>query len=559
MLRVLNGSRGLGLRVWACVISIVFGGLVLVSPALAANFDPNFVLHDEALRADDMMTVDDVQAFLVSKKSLLSTRSFPRHDGGASAPASVIIYEAARAWKINPQVLLVLLQKEQTLITRQTLGKTTLDRAVGAGCPNGTTNLYPGFGNQMWNGARLLDKYGEDRTPSTGFAVFKPNTKYNTYTIPVYPRNIATHKLYVYNPSIGAKVPYGDLSSQINTLSGNANFWKIYWNWFGDPTVVPGPPVLRTGGSTRYDVTRSTAMAAYPAWTGVKHVVLASGEDRAQPDALTAAGLAGVLDAPLMLVPYANLNGAIGAAVAGMPAGVAVHVVGGPNSVSDATLKQLAALGNVKSVDRISGANRYSTAAAVAMRMKSEVIAQGKPWVDASIITNGNMPNAMFDALTASAISSHNFYPVLLVKDAAVPAETSQTLADLGLSRRYIIGGTTSVKENVRVALGISPANRISGPDRYSTATAAATRAKAEGWLSNTVIGFAAKVPDAATGGAFMGKNDGALIYVTPTAVPGATAAFLSASSNTATRGEVFGGTTSVPLSVQTQLQRLMR
>jgi putative cell wall-binding protein len=319
-------------------------------------------------------------------------------------------------------------------------------------------------------------------------------------------------------------------------------------------------PVSRIGGSNRFDVTVATAQQAYPGWTGVKHVVLASGEDRAQPDALTAAGLAGVLDAPLMLVPYSSMNTSVENAIKGMPAGVKVHIVGGPNSVSTRVESQLRGYGNVASVDRTSGSDRYGTAAAVARRMKTELVAQGKTLPSTTLITNGNFPNAMFDALTASAISAHNYFPVLLVRDGSVPGSTSGALADLGLTNRYIIGGTTSVKNSVASNLGVSAGNRISGPNRYSTATAAANRAKSEGWLSNTLIGFAAKVPDAATGGAFMGKNDGALVYVTSKAVPGDTANYLSANKASITQGGVvFGGTTSIPESVRTQLYNLLK
>jgi putative cell wall-binding protein/Tol biopolymer transport system component len=319
-------------------------------------------------------------------------------------------------------------------------------------------------------------------------------------------------------------------------------------------------PVNRLGGANRYDVTRATAEAAYPGWVGVKHVVLASGEDRAQPDALTAAGLAGVLDAPLMLVPYSGVNGAIQGAIAAMPKGVQVHIVGGTASVSTNVERQLRGYGNVASVDRTAGSNRYGTASAVARRMKTELVAQGKTLPNTALITNGNFAGAMFDALTASAISAHNFFPVLLVKDGSVPGETSAALAELGLSQRYIIGGTTSVKPAVQSALGVPAANRIAGATRYSTATAAAMTAKSKGWLANTLIGFAAKVPDAATGGAFMGKRDGALVYVTSAGVPGDTAAYLTANKATILDGGmVFGGTTSVPEKVRTQLQSLLQ
>lgn len=318
-------------------------------------------------------------------------------------------------------------------------------------------------------------------------------------------------------------------------------------------------PVSRISGLSRYDVSKSAAQAAYPGWAGVKHVVLASGEDRAQPDALTAAGLAGVLDAPLLLVPSGSINAQALNALSSMPAGVQVHIVGGTRSVSANVQAQIGVIGTVASVDRIAGSNRFGTAAAVARRMKTELTAQGKSLPPVALITNGNIPTAMFDALTASPISAKMHYPVLLVRNTSIPAETSQALSDLGLSQRYIIGGTSSVAEPVRASLGVAAGNRISGRDRYSTATAAAMRAKSEGWLVNGVIGFSAKIPDAATGGAYMGKRDGAIVYVRATSVPAATSDYLTGNKSSIKEGYVFGGASSVSEAVRTQLQALIK
>jgi len=327
-------------------------------------------------------------------------------------------------------------------------------------------------------------------------------------------------------------------------------------------SVVAAPvisTVYRLGGSDRYVGSANTAKDAYPNWTGVTDVVLASGEDRAQPDALAAAGLAGVLDAPLMIVPYSSMNASIRDAIQAMPAGVDVHIVGGTGSVSTTVQNQINGYTNVGAVDRVSGADRYSTAAAVARRMSTELVAQGSSLPATALITNGNMPSAMFDALTASAVSAHNFYPVLLVTDTAVPSATTNVLTDLGLSDRWIIGGTSSVSDGVRNSLGVPSTKRIYGPDRYSTATAVAMKAKSMGWLTNSLVGFASAVPDAATGGAYMGKKDGALVYVQPNAVPGATSSYLTGAKATIDNGVVFGGTLSVSESVRTQLLNLIK
>ena len=139
--------------------------------------------------------------------------------------------------------------------------------------------------------------------------------------------------------------------------------------------------------------------------------------------------------------------------------------------------------------------------------MKAALVAQGNFLPATTMITNGNMPGAMYDALVASAISAHNFYPVLLVKDTSVPAATHNALVELGLTDRYIIGGTGSVKESVRTSLGVPVSKRISGDTRYSTATAVAVKAQSMGWLGNSIVGFAAKIPPVAAIGTFAKIN----------------------------------------------------
>jgi len=251
-------TRRVGLRALLVVLVAVGFAMSAAPLAFGATFNPNLVISDDNFRADDSMTAADIQAFLVMKNSVLANRSFARHDKGKSARASAIIAEACRAYHISPRIMLVMLQKEQSLITRSpesliTGYKSTLDWAIGMGCPDsGTRNeKYRGFGNQMWYGAQRLDSYGEGKYGST-IPLFVAGKRYG----PAYPANIATYKLYVYNPSIGADKPYPDQNTH-RDLSGNANFWVIHWRYFGDPFANPAyRPIYafrdRSNGSYSY-------------------------------------------------------------------------------------------------------------------------------------------------------------------------------------------------------------------------------------------------------------------------------------------------------------------
>jgi hypothetical protein len=238
--------HGLAKRVGAVVFATLIFSAV-ASSALAAP--PNLILSDGNLRAYDSMTVAEIQAYLNTQPGPLKTLVTSDYDkvitatpgnvnvnktpdvGEAKKPASQIIWEACQQWKISPKVMLTMLQKEQSLLTRTSLTSTTLARAIGAGCSSATTNRYPGFGNQMWFGARLLDGYGEGTNGSTVKLFYPGIVVYDIYLKPnvkVVPATLATYKLYVYNPSIG----------------GNTNFWNIHLERFGDPGSDPisGPP-----------------------------------------------------------------------------------------------------------------------------------------------------------------------------------------------------------------------------------------------------------------------------------------------------------------------------
>ena len=224
-------------RALASAIVILAGAwfaLATGAPATAAEFKPGTVISDSNMRDYDSMSAAQIQRFLEKQPGILDTLVTTDH-AGVRKHASTIIWEACQRWTISPKVMLTMLQKEQSLLTRTRLARNTLSRAIGAGCPDGHTNRYPGFGRQMWFGAFCLDGYGEARN-RPGVPLYNRGMTYWVYGkkgAHVSPTTLATYKLYVYNPSIGARAPYGSLSKQ--ACSGNANFWKVYRKHFGDP------------------------------------------------------------------------------------------------------------------------------------------------------------------------------------------------------------------------------------------------------------------------------------------------------------------------------------
>jgi len=221
-------SSTVQLRRFGRRFATIFGAtllcLALASTALAAP--PNLVISDTNMRATFSMSAGEVQAFLNTKNGPLKSASFARHDGGASATAAVIIWEACQQWGISPRVMLTMLQKEQSLIDNPTMPNTLqyrYDWAVGMGVPDSGNRNYAfqGFGNQLWYSAMRLDGYGELKPGVTYVPKWKGPGDTTWMPSGAAPVNISTWKLYIYNPSV----------------SGNTNFYNIYLKYFGDPTT----------------------------------------------------------------------------------------------------------------------------------------------------------------------------------------------------------------------------------------------------------------------------------------------------------------------------------
>jgi FtsP/CotA-like multicopper oxidase with cupredoxin domain len=315
--------------------------------------------------------------------------------------------------------------------------------------------------------------------------------------------------------------------------------------------------MTRIGGS-RYTNAVNLARLSYPRWRGVRHVVIASGEEntRSRYEAATAAGLAGAYGAPLLLVSKSTLPRAVRSALIAMPNRLRVHIVGGTGGVSRRVQTLIRRVPGVTYVDRLSGADSYGTAAAVARRMK---VTLGSRMPASALIVgatyNANVP----DAVAASAVSARTHMPLLYVRGKSVPFATRAAIRDLGLTKRYIVGGTGSVAPSVQTALGVASGDRIGGTAWPITAANLATRAKAEGWLPSTHVGFASHTRYMTGVGAFLGMRGAPFLGTYYRSVPGATAGYLTTNKGAITQGYVFGPTSSVSSTAQTRLLNYLR
>jgi len=290
-------------------------------------------------------------------------------------------------------------------------------------------------------------------------------------------------------------------------------------------------------------------------WAGVTDVVIASGES--EVDALSAAGLAGAYNAPLLLTARASLPATTRSALVAMPDGIKVHIVGGTAAITTPVSTALAATPGVASVERVpSGPDRYSTAANVATRMKT-VLGAGFPTT--AFFVNGAASTNFYDAMTAAPAANKAHVPILLVTATTVPAATMSAKTSLGITREIIVGGTSAVNSVVATTLGVAPGDRISGANRYATAATFATRSKTEGWLTFTNVGVASATIDGLAGGAAMGKLGGPMLLTAPTSLPAETQQFLTTNQPEIFFAYVFGGTSAVSNTVFVAIQNALK
>ncbi|MDX1765540.1 MAG: hypothetical protein R3313_01155 [Candidatus Saccharimonadales bacterium] len=173
--------------------------------------------------------------------------------GGAPIPsgaisAAEIIKNAAVQYDINPQALIVMLQKEQGLVTDDWAWEIQYEFAMGYGCfDNGSgcsqTSHYPGFFQQVDAAAWQLRQYMENPQNYN----FDVGTNYILWNVPstncgggnVTIENSATAALYNYTPYQPNAAALNNLYGTGDGCSayGNRNFWRYFNDWFGPTTT----------------------------------------------------------------------------------------------------------------------------------------------------------------------------------------------------------------------------------------------------------------------------------------------------------------------------------
>ena len=306
----------------------------------------------------------------------------------------------------------------------------------------------------------------------------------------------------------------------------------------------------RLGGQDRYETSVRIAEAYVAEAGSIDTVIVASGT--AFADALSAAPLAHVLSAPVLLTPPGALPFTVSDFIERQKVSNAV-VVGAAANVSAAVEAELAALVG-SPPERIAGADRDETNLRVAQRVAEAGIGDfcgdGRPTV--LLATR----DVFADALAVSPLAYAGRHPVLLSDPQSLASSQRDFLVGRKVSQVIVVGGTAAVSAAVQDGidkLGITT-RRWRGADRYATAAAVAAELT-DACFDDDKVGLASGVafPDALVGGALLGARS-VPVLLADASLPEPTRQSLARTAAAGDEAEitVFGGRAAVHEAVAT-------
>lgn len=268
--------------------TILFAGTAHAGPVV--GFNAGKIIEDNVFTNAASMNAAQIQTFLNSKVPVCDTNGTQYYAGmtraayaaskGVSTPficlkdysengksAAQIIYDAAQNYQINPQVLIVLLQKEQGLVTDDWPFPTQYRAATGYGCPDTASSCntaYYGLTNQINHAAQMFHAIMVNSptwyTPyllGNNYIQYNPDASCGGSTVNI--ENRATQALYNYTPyqpnQAALNAGYGT-APPCGTY-GNRNFYLYFNEWFGGfliSTADNGNLYVRGNNATYYRI-----------------------------------------------------------------------------------------------------------------------------------------------------------------------------------------------------------------------------------------------------------------------------------------------------------------
>ncbi|MBX3094049.1 MAG: fibronectin type III domain-containing protein [Cryobacterium sp.] len=277
------------------------------------GFNPANIIGDAQFFDGNAMSQQQIQAFLDEKiggclnSNCLNVKRVDStarpadpmcgaFDAATAELTSTLIYRVQQACGISAKVLLVTLQKEQSLATHRSPSDSRLDRAMGYACPDNPAQpgwcdpAYGGLSNQIYRAAWQLKRYGNPPGTSNYFTWFPvgapsavryhPDPACGSSVLVI--QNRATAALYYYTPyqpnAAALANPRG--TGDACSTHGNRNFWVFYSDWFDLGSYVPpegspsAPTDLKVSVNSGAELTLTWSPPTSPGTTPITDYVI---------------------------------------------------------------------------------------------------------------------------------------------------------------------------------------------------------------------------------------------------------------------------------------------
>ena len=272
------------------------------------------------------------------------------------------------------------------------------------------------------------------------------------------------------------------------------------------PTKATG--VKRLQGQTALDTMAAIVSAGnYP--TGGT-VVLATLDG--YWDALTAGGVAGLNNAPILMTSPSSLSPQTASILRSLKP-KKIIVAGGTSALPDKVVVAAASAAGGATVDRRAGDTATGTANALFTRGKYD---STTTWGHTAFVCTNE---GYWDALAAAPISYAQHMPIFLTEGkSSISRETLATMQVGGITSVYIVGGTSAISNEVRTTLnmsGIKVIDRLEGATAIETSEAVAKFGLTCGMTADSMgIATMNGYWDALSGAALCGRLDSVMVLV---------------------------------------------
>ncbi|MFQ5722508.1 MAG: VWA domain-containing protein, partial [Candidatus Aminicenantales bacterium] len=228
------------------------------SRAAPSKFDRNTILNDSDFDVSNTLSQEKIQELFEKRNSFFKDYIDPT----TRKPASWVIADRARHYRISSKILLAKMQAESSSIWNAEMSRKMMERdcyyqgrnigkgvdwVLGFGWTDaGPIPKYKGFYNQVDGAARLLSvafAQPEAFTDAKGLK-WSVGESHTVFDGTVTPRNRATIALYVYTPSIKA----------------NKLFYNVWQMMFGSKLIVQEVTKLKEGLITALIIDKSGSM-----------------------------------------------------------------------------------------------------------------------------------------------------------------------------------------------------------------------------------------------------------------------------------------------------------